>query len=34
MNKKLILIILVILAIELSGYGIIASFLRLINATG
>ena len=31
-RKKLILIILVVLFIELSGYGILASLSRLLNA--
>jgi len=31
MNKKLILIIIIILAIELSGNGIISSFYKLIG---
>ena len=31
-NKRIILIILVILFIELSGYGILASLSRLLNA--
>ena len=32
MNKKLILIIIAILAIELSGHGIVVSLLRLLNS--
>ena len=32
MNKKLILIIVAILAIELSGHGIIVSLMRLLNS--
>jgi len=31
-NKRIILIVLVIAFIELSGYGILASLSRLINA--
>jgi hypothetical protein len=31
-NKKIILIILIVLFIELSGYGILASLSRLLNA--
>tara|TARA_A100001035_G_scaffold163172_1_gene129093 strand:+ start:543 stop:662 length:120 start_codon:yes stop_codon:yes gene_type:complete len=31
-NKKIILIILIIAFIELSGYGILASLSRLLNA--
>ena len=31
-NKKIILIVLVVLFIELSGYGILASLSRLLNA--
>ena len=31
-NKKMILIILIVLFIELSGYGILASLSRLLNA--
>ncbi len=31
-NKRIILIILIILFIELSGYGILASLSRLLNA--
>jgi hypothetical protein len=31
-HKRIILIILVILFIELSGYGILASLSRLLNA--
>ena len=31
-NKKLILIILIIIAIELSGHGIFASFIRFLNS--
>ena len=34
MNKKLILIIVIILAIELSGHGIIVSLMRLLNSMG
>ncbi len=30
-NKKIILIILIVLFIELSGYGILASLSRLLN---
>ena len=32
MRKKIILIILVVAFIELSGYGILASLSRLLNA--
>ena len=32
MNKKLILIIIIVLAIELSGHGIIVSLMRLLNS--
>ena len=32
MNKKLIIIIIIILAIELSGHGIITSLFRLLNS--
>jgi len=32
MNKKLILIILIVIAIELSGHGIFASLFRLLNS--
>ena len=31
-NKRIILIVLVVLFIELSGYGILASLSRLLNA--
>jgi len=31
-NKKIILIVLVVLFIELSGYGILASLSRLLSA--
>ncbi len=31
-NKRIILIILIVLFIELSGYGILASLSRLLNA--
>jgi len=31
-NKKIILIILIVLFIELSGYGILASLSRLLSA--
>jgi len=31
-NKKIILIVLIVLFIELSGYGILASLSRLLNA--
>ncbi len=31
-NKRIVLIIFVILFIELSGYGILASLSRLLNA--
>ena len=31
-RKKIILIILIVLFIELSGYGILASLSRLLNA--
>ena len=31
-HKKIILIVLVVLFIELSGYGILASLSRLLNA--
>ena len=31
-NKKIVLIILIIAFIELSGYGILASLSRLLNA--
>tara|TARA_B100000700_G_C14523859_1_gene614319 strand:+ start:431 stop:544 length:114 start_codon:yes stop_codon:yes gene_type:complete len=30
-NKKIILIIIIVLAIELSGHGILASLSRLLN---
>mgnify|MGYP001197447854 CR=1 FL=1 len=32
MNKKILLFIVIIIAIELSGHGIIASLLRLLNS--
>tara|TARA_X000000368_G_scaffold281471_1_gene223364 strand:+ start:723 stop:827 length:105 start_codon:yes stop_codon:yes gene_type:complete len=32
MNKKLILIVIIVLAIELSGHGIIVSLLRLLSS--
>jgi len=32
MNKKLVLIIIAILLIEISGYGIIASLFRLMGS--
>ncbi len=32
MNKKFVLIIVIIIAIELSGYGIFASLFRLISS--
>jgi len=32
MNKNLIIIIIVVIAIELSGYGIFASLFRLLNS--
>tara|TARA_Y100001958_G_C20691946_1_gene201969 strand:- start:342 stop:446 length:105 start_codon:yes stop_codon:yes gene_type:complete len=32
MNKKFILIIIAIVAIEVSGYGIFASLFRLLNS--
>jgi len=32
MNKSLILIIIIVLAIELSGHGIFASLFRLLNS--
>ena len=31
-NKRILLIILIVLFIELSGYGILASLSRLLNA--
>jgi len=31
MNKKVILIIIIVLAIELSGNGILSSFYKLMN---
>jgi len=31
MNKKLILIIIIVLAIELSGHGILSSIYKLMN---
>ncbi len=31
-HKKIILIVLIVLFIELSGYGILASLSRLLNA--
>ncbi len=31
-NKRIILIVLIVLFIELSGYGILASLSRLLNA--
>jgi len=34
MNKKLILIIIIVLGIELSGHGIIVSLMRLLNSMG
>jgi len=34
MNKKLILIIIIVLVIELSGHGIIVSLIRLLNSAG
>ncbi len=32
MNKNLIIIIIIVIAIELSGYGIFASLFRLLNS--
>ena len=32
MNKKIILFVVIIIAIELSGHGIVASLLRLLNS--
>jgi|TARA_B100001142_G_scaffold238994_1_gene237728 hypothetical protein len=32
MNKKLVFIVVVVLLIELSGYGIFASLFRLLNS--
>jgi len=32
MNKKLALIVVIILAIELSGHGIISSLMRLLSS--
>ena len=32
MNKKIILIIIIVLAIELSGHGIIVSLMKLLNS--
>ena len=32
MNKKIILIVIIVLAIELSGHGIIVSLMRLLNS--
>jgi len=32
MNKKLVMIVVVVLLIELSGYGIFASLFRLLNS--
>jgi hypothetical protein len=32
MNKKFVLIIIIIIAIELSGHGIFASLFRLLNS--
>ena len=32
MNKKFILIIIIVIAIELSGYGIFASLFRLLGS--
>jgi len=32
MNKKIVLIIIIILAIEFSGHGIIVSLIRLLNS--
>ncbi len=32
MNKKLVLIVIAVLLIELSGYGIFASLFRLLNS--
>tara|TARA_Y100001970_G_scaffold116942_1_gene145581 strand:- start:1021 stop:1125 length:105 start_codon:yes stop_codon:yes gene_type:complete len=34
MNKKIILFVVIIIAIELSGHGIVASLIRLLNSTG
>ena len=34
MNKNIILIIIIVLAIELSGHGIIVSLMRLLNSAG
>jgi hypothetical protein len=34
MNKKIIFIVIIILAIELSGHGIIVSLMRLLNSMG
>ncbi len=33
MNKKILLFVVIIIAIELSGYGIVASLIRLLNST-
>ncbi len=33
MSKKIILFVVIIVAIELSGHGIIASILRLLSST-
>ncbi len=32
MNKKILLIIVIVLAIELSGHGIIVSLMRLLSS--
>ena len=32
MNKKIILFVIIIIAIELSGHGIFASLFRLLNS--
>jgi len=34
MSKNFILIVIIIIAIELSGHGIIVSLMRLLNSTG
>tara|TARA_Y100000591_G_scaffold227307_1_gene198276 strand:+ start:448 stop:552 length:105 start_codon:yes stop_codon:yes gene_type:complete len=34
MNKKILLFIVIIIAIELSGHGIVASLIRLLNSAG
>jgi len=32
MNKKILIFVIIIIAIELSGHGIVASLIRLLNS--